>query len=179
MCGIAAIVVTDPRAGQVDRAELRAIRDAMRTRGPDGSGEWVSSDGRVGLAHRRLAIIDLSEAAAQPMHAEPDGLVIVFNGEIYNYQELRAQLEAGGQRFRTTSDTEVLVELYRAKGVGMLSELRGMFAFALWDGVRGRMLVARDLYGVKPLYYSAVGGVVRVASQVKALLAGGRVSRRQ
>ncbi|MFI5167307.1 MAG: asparagine synthase (glutamine-hydrolyzing) [Thermoanaerobaculales bacterium] len=179
MCGIAAIVVTDPRAGQVDRAELRAIRDAMQTRGPDGSGEWVSSDGRVGLAHRRLAIIDLSEAAAQPMHAEPDGLVIVFNGEIYNYRELRAQLEAGGQRFRTTSDTEVLVELYRAKGVGMLSELRGMFAFALWDGVRGRMLVARDLYGVKPLYYSAVGGVVRVASQVKALLAGGRVSRRQ
>jgi len=179
MCGIAAIVVTDRRAGQVDRAELLRIRDAMRTRGPDGSGEWVSPDGRVGLAHRRLAIIDLSDAAAQPMHAEPGGLVIVFNGEIYNYRELRAELEAGGERFATSSDTEVLLAAYRVKGSGMLSGLRGMFAFALWDGMKGRMLLARDLYGVKPLYYSAVGGVVRVASQVKALLAGGRVSRRQ
>ena len=178
MCGVAAIVVRDARGGVVDRAELLAMRDAMRSRGPDGCGEWVAPDGRVGLAHRRLAIIDLSEAAAQPMHAE-GGLVIVFNGEIYNYRELRAGMEREGRRFRTSSDTEVLLELYRAKGAAMLGELRGMFAFALWDGGRGRMLLARDLYGVKPLYWSAGGGVVRVASQVKALLAGGKVSRRQ
>ena len=178
MCGIAAIVVRDARGGAVDRGELLAMRDAMRSRGPDGCGEWVAPDGRVGLAHRRLAIIDLSDAAAQPMVAE-GGLVIVFNGEIYNYKELRAELERGGTRFRTHSDTEVLLELYRAKGATMLPELRGMFAFALWDGSAGRLLLARDLYGVKPLYYSAVGGVVRVASQVKALLAGGKVSRRQ
>ena len=179
MCGVAAIFAFDPRAGQVDRRELRAIRDAMSLRGPDGSGEWFSDDGRVGLGHRRLAIIDLSDAAAQPMFSDDRALAIVFNGEIYNYRELRASLEAAGHRFRTHSDTEVLLELYKSKGAGMLPELRGMFAFALWDGRKRRMLLARDLYGVKPLYFAADCGTVRVASQVKALLAGGSVSRRQ
>ena len=179
MCGIAGIFAYDPRAGQVDRAELRAVRDAMRRRGPDGSGEWFSADGRVGLGHRRLSIIDLSDAAAQPMVRDGGTYAIVFNGEIYNFRELRARLEAEGRRFVTSSDTEVLLELYLARGTAMLTELRGMFAFALWDGRNRRMLLARDLYGIKPLYIAAGGGVVRLASQVKALLAGGRVSRRQ
>ena len=179
MCGIAGIFAFDPRAGRVDRDELRAIRDAMTPRGPDGAGEWVSADGRVGLAHRRLSIIDLSDAATQPMLSSDGERVIAFNGEIYNYRDLRAELEAGGHRFRTTSDTEVLLELYRALGTAMLPRLRGMFAFALWDGAARKALLARDLYGVKPLYFAHDGGVVRVASQVKALLAGGGVSRRQ
>ncbi len=179
MCGLAGIFAFDPRAGQVDRGELTTIRDAMRVRGPDGAGAWFSQDGRVGLAHRRLAIIDLSDAAAQPMVGDDARHVIAFNGEIYNFHELRATLEAEGHRFRTTSDTEVLLALYRRRGPAMLADLRGMFAFALWDGAIRKMLLARDLYGIKPLYYAEGGGTVRFASQVKALLAGGRVARRQ
>ncbi len=179
MCGIAAIVSLGPRGGAVDRAELVAIRDAMASRGPDGSGAWLSEDGRVGLAHRRLAIIDLSDAAAQPMASADGRRVITFNGEIYNYRELRALLPDGGGRLRTASDTEVLLELYAAMGPAMLPRLRGMFAFALYDLGARRVLLARDLYGVKPLYFACDGATVRVASQVRALLAGGRVSRRQ
>ncbi|MDD5562475.1 MAG: asparagine synthase (glutamine-hydrolyzing) [Thermoanaerobaculaceae bacterium] len=179
MCGIAAIVGFDPRQPGVDRDELLRIRDAMHARGPDGSGCWVSPDGRVGLAHRRLAIIDLSDAAAQPMASADGRRVITFNGEIYNYRELRALLPDGGASLRTTSDTEVLLELYAALGTDMLPRLRGMFAFALYDAPARRVLLARDLYGVKPLYVAAGGGTVRVASQVRALLAGGRVARRQ
>ncbi|OYW06092.1 MAG: asparagine synthase (glutamine-hydrolyzing) [Acidobacteria bacterium 37-71-11] len=179
MCGIAAIVALDARGPRVDPEELDRIRDAMAPRGPDGHGSWIASDGRVGLAHRRLAIIDLSDAAAQPMASADGRRVITFNGEIYNYRELRALLPDGGASLRTTSDTEVLLELYAAMGTEMLPHLRGMFAFALYDVPARRVLLARDLYGVKPLYVAADGATVRVASQVKALLAGGRVSRRQ
>ncbi len=179
MCGIAGIFALDPRADRVDRDELLRIRDAMTPRGPDGAGEWVSADGRVALAHRRLSIIDLSDAAAQPMLGSDGERVIVFNGEIYNFRDLRRELEAEGRRFRTTSDTEVLLELYRTRGTGMLAALRGMFAFALWDGPGRKVLLARDLYGIKPLYLAHDGGTLRVASQVKALLAGGGVARRQ
>ncbi|HVN76458.1 MAG TPA: asparagine synthase (glutamine-hydrolyzing) [Thermoanaerobaculaceae bacterium] len=179
MCGIAGIFAFDPRAGRVDPTELRAIRDAMTPRGPDGCGEWISADERVGLAHRRLSIIDLSDAAAQPMFAGDGERVIAFNGEIYNFRDLRRSLEEERHRFRTVSDTEVLLELYASRGTAMLAELRGMFAFALWDGPRRRMLLARDLYGIKPLYIAEGAGAVRVASQVKALLAGGGVPRRQ
>ena len=117
----------------MDPEELDRIRDAMASRGPDGKGAWVSPDRRVGLAHRRLAIIDLSDAAAQPMASADGRRVITFNGEIYNYRELRAVLEGKGYRFRTGTDTEVLLHLYAEKGEAMVSELRGMFAFALWD----------------------------------------------
>ena len=138
MCGIAGIFAYDPRAGQVDRAELRAVRDAMRRRGPDGSGEWFSPDGRVGLAHRRLSIIDLSDAAAQPMVADGGTYAIVFNGEIYNFRELRAELEAEGRRFVTASDTEVLLELYRARGTAMLDRAaRDVRVRALGSGATG------------------------------------------
>lgn len=178
MCGIAGIYAFSPSAPPVDRAQLRAVRDHMAARGPDGHGEWFSDDGRVALGHRRLAIIDLSEGGAQPMASAEGQLVITFNGEIYNYRELRAELEAQGHVFRTQSDTEVLLHLYRARGEAMLGELRGMFAFALWDARKRAMLLARDPFGIKPLYYtpeSAGQGTLRFASQVKALLAGGGI----
>jgi asparagine synthase (glutamine-hydrolysing) len=174
MCGIAAVFHFRDSGG-ADAAALDRVRDSMRARGPDGAGTWLSPDGRVGLAHRRLSIIDLSPAGAQPMHDADGTLCIVFNGEIYNYRELRAELERGGARFRSDSDTEVLLHLYRQRGPAMVRALRGMFAFALWDAGRGGMLLARDPFGIKPLYLSTSGGVLRAASQVRALLAGGGV----
>jgi asparagine synthase (glutamine-hydrolysing) len=179
MCGIAGIYAYHYAANPVDRPELRRIRDHMRARGPDGFGEWYSQDERVGLGHRRLSIIDLSERGAQPM-ASPDGkLVITFNGEIYNFRELRASLEKRGRTFRTQTDTEVLLHLYAVKGEAMVNDLRGMFAFTLWDAEKKALLLARDPYGIKPLYYSDDGWTFRFASQVKALLAGGNISRTQ
>jgi asparagine synthase (glutamine-hydrolysing) len=177
MCGIAGIYAYHHAAPPVDRDELRAIRDHMAARGPDGKGEWYSQDNRVGFAHRRLSIIDLSDRAAQPMASADGQLVITFNGEIYNYRALRRDLEAKGRRFRTESDTEVLLHLYAQKGEAMLGDLRGMFAFALWDARKQSMLLARDPYGIKPLYYADDGWTCRLASQVKALLTGGIVAR--
>lgn len=190
MCGIAAIFAYHPDAPPVDRQELRAIRDRMAARGPDGMGEWYSADGRTGLAHRRLSVIDLSESGAQPMTDPETGNVIVFNGEIYNYRELRSDLEAQGYRFRSTSDTEVLLHLYTAKGQDMVHDLRGMYAFAIYNPgskktvhrkpytvnqSRPDLFVVRDPYGIKPLYIADDGKTLRIASQVKALLAGGKI----
>lgn len=177
MCGVAAIFAYHSAAPAVDRDELRRIRDHMVRRGPDGKGEWFSGNGRVALGHRRLSIIDLTERGAQPMASADGKCVVSFNGEIYNHKELRRKLEAAGRRFRSNCDTEVLLHLYAEKGDAMVQDLRGMFAFALWDADRGAMLLARDPYGVKPLYYADDGWTVRVASQVKALHAGGAVSR--
>ncbi len=176
MCGINGIFAYRADAPAVDPDELMLSRECMRSRGPDAADQWVSDDGRVGLGHRRLAIIDLSPGGAQPMRR--GALAIIYNGEIYNYRELRARLEAGGVTFTSHSDTEVLLRLYEEKGSAMFGELRGMFAIALWDGARRRMLLARDPYGIKPLYYADDGATLRVASQVKALIAGGRVSKR-
>jgi len=178
MCGIAGIFVYKPPAPPVDGEELLRLREAMRARGPDGSGRWLADDQRVGLAHRRLAIIDLSELGAQPMSTEDGSLRVVFNGEIYNYRELRRELEARGYLFRSQSDTEVLLHLYRERGPAMVDRLRGMYAFAIWDQERRGMFLARDPFGIKPLYYSLNGQTLRFASQVKALLAGGAVDRR-
>ncbi|MDP9361106.1 MAG: asparagine synthase (glutamine-hydrolyzing) [Acidobacteriota bacterium] len=175
MCGINAIFAWRDEAPAVDRDEVIATRECMHSRGPDAGNAWFSDDGRVGLGHRRLAIIDLSPGGAQPMHF--GALSIVFNGEIYNYRELRARLEARGRRFTTQSDTEVLLQLYDETQERMLDELRGMFAFSLWDGARRRMLLARDPYGIKPLYYADDGGTIRVASQVRALAASGKISK--
>lgn len=149
----------------------------MSARGPDGSGEWFSSDHRVGLGHRRLAIIDLTESGSQPMVGIKGTPVISFNGEIYNYKELRYQLEKKGYRFLSNSDTEVLLHLYSAYGENLVQHLRGMFAFALWDDEKKIMLLARDPYGIKPLYYADDGWSIRIASQVKALLTSGHISR--
>jgi len=175
VCGIAGIHAYDPRAESVDRAELDALRDAMRTRGPDGFGSFVDERARVGLAHRRLSIIDLSPGGAQPMANSARETVIVFNGEIYNHRALRAELEAEGRHFRSSSDTEVLLALYERDGERMFERLRGMYAFAIWDARRGALLLARDPHGIKPLYLADDGRTLRFASQVKALLAG-RVS---
>lgn len=151
------------------------MRDRMLPRGPDGEGLWVAEDRRVALAHRRLAILDLTPLGAQPMQDPETGNWIVFNGEIYNFGDLRADLESRGIRFRSHCDTEVLLALYREVGVEMLQRLRGMFAFALWDASRRELFMARDHLGIKPLYWSNDGRTFRFASQVKALLAGGAV----
>ena len=174
MCGIAASFSFDSRA-EPQRPDLNEMCERMKCRGPDGSGTWTDASGRVVLAHRRLSIIDLSANGAQPM-VDPSGeLAITFNGEIYNYRELRRELESQGYRFRTESDTEVLLKLYSAYGRSMVSKLRGMFAFALWDGQIGGLLLARDHFGIKPLYVTEGRGAVQAASEVKALLSGNNV----
>jgi asparagine synthase (glutamine-hydrolysing) len=176
MCGIAAIFSYDSNAPRVDEGELTAIRDHMTARGPDGAGNWFDEKRRVGLGHRRLSIIDLSPSGAQPMLWPERKLAITYNGEIYNYRELRSDLEKKGHTFKSTSDTEVLLHLYAEHGDAMAAKLRGMFAFALWDGSRNGLLLARDPFGIKPLYLADDGKTLRAASQVKALLAGGRIS---
>ena len=175
MCGIAAIFAYESAARPVDADELLAIREQMFARGPDGGGQWISDDGRVGLANRRLSIIDISPAGAQPMFNADRSLAITFNGEIYNYAELRKKLIREGRRFQSHCDTEVVLELYATRGETMLNELRGMYAFAIWDRNKGGLFLARDPFGIKPLYYSDNGHTVRLASQVKALRAGGKI----
>jgi asparagine synthase (glutamine-hydrolysing) len=177
MCGINGIFAFHAASSLPKEAELLATREAMRSRGPDGAGSWWNADRYCGLGHRRLSIIDLSDRASQPMVSDDRRLVTVFNGEIYNYPELRTELEGEGVRFRTTSDTEALLHLYSRNGADMVQRLRGMFAFAIWDEERRGLLLARDPYGIKPLYTANDGWTFRFASQVKALMAGGKVSR--
>ena len=174
MCGIAGHFAYGA-AAPVDANALVRMRDHMAPRGRDGKGVWLDPAHRIGLAHRRLAIIDPSAGGAQPMVLGGGRLAITFNGEIYNFRHLRAALEAAGRRFRTASDTEVVLHLYDRHGSDMVEHLRGMFALAIWDGDRRGLLLARDGFGIKPLYYSDAGGTLRFASQVKALLAGGGV----
>ncbi len=177
MCGINGIYAYHCAASSIDRDELVRTRDHMAKRGPDGAGEWISADRRIGFGHRRLSIIDLSDAGAQPMTSADGKLIVTFNGEIYNYRELRCTLEARGRVFRSQSDTEVLLHLYADKGEAMVRDLRGMFAFALWDAERRELLLARDPYGIKPLYYADDGRTFQFASTVKSLLSGGHISR--
>lgn len=177
MCGINGIFAYHSAASLPKEGELLATREAMRARGPDGSGVWWSADRRCGLGHRRLTIIDLSAEANQPMVSNDGRYVVTFNGEIYNYRELRAELAAEGAALRTTSDTEILLHLYARDGAAMVHRLRGMYAFAIWDDARRQLFLARDPYGIKPLYTANDGWTFRFASQVKALLAGGQVSR--
>ena len=147
----------------------------MVSRGPDGAGLWVSGDRRVALAHRRLAIIDLTERGQQPMPSADGRLHVTFNGEIYNYRELRQELEARGCRFQSDCDTEVLLHLYAERGVEMVHALKGMYAFGIWDAREQTLFLARDPFGIKPLYIADDGHSLRFASQVKALLKGGAV----
>lgn len=176
MCGIAGIFNYLSTA-RVSENVLTRMRDSMSVRGPDGFGSWTSADRAVGLAHRRLTILDLTNRGAQPMATEDGSLQITYNGEIYNFRELRAVLESKGVRFRSGTDTEVLLELYRHEGTQFLHRLRGMFAFALWDSAKRSLFLARDPFGIKPLYFADDGVTLRFASQVKALLAGGEVER--
>jgi asparagine synthase (glutamine-hydrolysing) len=176
MCGINGIVSFHASAPPVDVDELTRTREAMRTRGPDAAGSWLSADRRAGFGHRRLSIIDVSDRANQPMLNREGDMVLTFNGEIYNYAELRGELEREGETFDTTSDTEVVLRMYRKWGEQLLPRLRGMFAFAIWDARTNNLFLARDPYGIKPLYYANDGKTFRFASQVKAILAGGAVS---
>ena len=170
MCGIVGVFDYGGPGG-LDEAVLIRMRDSMQHRGPDDEGVYVSTDGRMGLGHRRLAILDPSSAGRQPM-STPDGRYwIVYNGEIYNFRELRGVLEAQGHRFRSRTDTEVLLALYAKEGPKMLHRLRGMFAFGIWDGVARRLWLARDRIGIKPLYYTTHAGRFLFASEIKALLA--------
>ena len=177
MCGINGIFAYNCAAGAPTRTELLTTRDHMVRRGPDGCGEFWSEDGRLALGHRRLSIVDLSDRAAQPMASATGRYTVVFNGEIYNYPALKRELETEGVIFKSASDTEILLQLYERDGAHMVHRLRGMFAFAIWDKVAGTLFLARDPYGIKPLYIADDGWTFRFASQVKALLAGGRVSR--
>ena len=149
MCGIAGVFNFDGEA--VDLRLLRRMTDAIAHRGPDGEGHYV--DAGIGLGHRRLAIIDLSDAARQPMPNETGDVLLTYNGEIYNFQPLRAELEAAGHRFHSATDSEVIVHGYEQWGEECVTRLNGMFAFGLWDGRRRRLVLARDRYGIKPLYY--------------------------
>ena len=175
MCGIVGIVSNTPQA---QRAWLAIGRDAMTHRGPDDAGEWWSADGRVGLAQRRLAVVDLSPAGHQPMHDASGALSIVFNGEIYNFADLRAELIDKGHGFRSHSDTEVILAAYREWGKECLARFNGMFAFALFDARQQTVFLARDRAGEKPLFYHQAGGVLRFASELKALLADPALARR-
>jgi asparagine synthase (glutamine-hydrolysing) len=173
MCGIAGVF--DLRGSRpLDRADLLRMRDTMRHRGPDDAGLFVG-DG-VALAHRRLSIIDVG-GGHQPMSTADRTTWITYNGEVYNFLALRARLEAAGVSFRTKSDTEVVLEAYRAGGDAAVAELRGIFAFAIWDGRRRRLLLARDHVGVKPLYYTVHDGRLLFASEVRAILAWPGVRR--
>src|SRR5246127_5635985 len=167
MCGICGKLVFDP-AATVSPALIKSMADTIRHRGPDDDGYFIS--GPVGLGFRRLSIIDLS-GGHQPLSNEDGSIHIVFNGEIYNYQELRQYLLGRGHVFRTQTDTETIVHLYEELGEACVEKLRGMFAFAIWDDRGKSLFLARDRVGIKPLYYSQSNNSVVFASEIKALLA--------
>lgn len=174
MCGIAGVWMKRGGGDPAGRAGRMAA--VLRHRGPDGQGRW--SDGPVGLGHARLAVIDPSPAAAQPMADEDDRAAIVFNGEIYNFAELRAELEAAGVRFRSRSDTEVVLHGYLRWGGGVVRRLRGMFALAIYDRRQRRLILARDRVGKKPLYYHDGPDLFAFGSEIKAILVNPEVERR-
>jgi asparagine synthase (glutamine-hydrolysing) len=170
MCGISGTLAVDD-GYRVDPELLARMRDTLAHRGPDGAASWLSDDGRVGLAFRRLAIIDLSETAMQPMANEDGAVRVVFNGEIYNHLEIRRELQRLGHRFRTDhSDTEVIVHGFEAWGIDVLQRLRGMFAIGIWDERERTLWLARDRIGIKPLYWTLHHGHLNFASEIKALL---------
>lgn len=166
MCGIAGVYRHN---GAVQEAELWALCRALEHRGPDGEGIWCHSSGKLGFAHRRLAIVDVSPAGRQPMQSSTGRTCIVFNGEIYNFRELQREAARRGWCFRSNSDTEVILALYELDGIACLERLHGMFAFALWDETEGRLWLVRDRLGIKPLYYLWNGTCLAFASELPAL----------
>src|SRR5438034_3259648 len=163
MCGIAGRFNFDS-AMPIDRERLVAMTSAIAHRGPDADGYYVAPG--IGLGHRRLSIIDLA-TGDQPLANEDQTVWVVFNGEIYNFADIRRELEQAGHRFRTHSDTEVIVHAYEEWGAQAVTRFRGMFAFALWDEPRRRLVLARDRVGIKPLYYSVSRGGVTFGSEIK------------
>ena len=168
MCGIVGLIRSD---SLVEAITLTQMRDRLAHRGPDDAGLWISGNQQVGLAHRRLSIIDLSPAGHQPMSNEDGTVWIVYNGEVYNYTDLKHRLEGLGHRFRSNSDTETIIHAYEQWGVKCFSELRGMFALALWDERQQQLLLARDHTGIKPLLYYWDGKTFAFASEIKAFWA--------
>lgn len=166
MCGVAGILHLDGEAASP--VHVHAMADAIRHRGPDGEGQWC--EGPLAFGHRRLAILDLSELGRQPMITRDGRLVITYNGEVYNFRELRAELQALGYGFRSDTDTEVVLNAFHAWGEGALERFNGMFAFAVWDREARRLTLARDRYGIKPLYWAKFGNVLLFASEQKAIL---------
>jgi asparagine synthase (glutamine-hydrolysing) len=167
MCGIAGIVSLGGRPVGHDR--LAAMTAALRHRGPDGAGDYI--DDAVGLGHRRLAVIDLTDNARQPMTGETGDVVVTYNGEIYNFRALREQLESLGHRFRSSTDAEVVVHGFEEWGAACVERFNGMFAFAAWDRRVRTLTLARDRYGIKPLYYTRLAHAFLFASEIKAFLA--------
>jgi asparagine synthase (glutamine-hydrolysing) len=180
MCGIVGILT---RGSVVAPEILERATQSLAHRGPDDSGTVIIRESlpepvEVGLGNRRLAILDLSPLGHQPMQDPQTGNLIVYNGEIYNFREVRGKLEEVGIRFASNSDTEVLLKAYGRWGEGCLEKSRGMFAFAIWDAQRHRLFLARDPMGIKPLYYSASGQYFLFASELRTLLGTGLVPRR-
>lgn len=173
MCGIAGVL--NLNGDPVAPGLLKRMADAVAHRGPDGEGQYA--EGPVGLAHRRLAIIDLSESGSQPMCNETGDVILVYNGEIYNFQNLRVELEAQGHRFHSRTDAEVIVHGYEEWGAECVTRFNGMFAFAVWDRKRRRLFLARDRYGVKPLYWYLQAGIFVFGSEIKSILQHPQVSR--
>jgi len=178
MCGFTTIFAYGENAPLIDKKELTAIHQNLAPRGPDGEGVWIAKNQRLAMAHRRLSIIDITESGAQPMVNADESLRIVYNGEVYNYRELRRQLLESGVKFFSNSDTEVLLHLYARYGSEMVQKLRGMFAFVIWDQKRQGLFIARDAFGIKPLYFADDGKTIRISSQVKSLLAGKKISNK-
>jgi asparagine synthase (glutamine-hydrolysing) len=170
MCGIAGIVSNN---NPIETKRLLRLQEALSHRGPDDQGMWSNSDKTVGLAHTRLSIIDLTPSGHQPMHTLDSRYTIVFNGEIYNYQELKKEMEAQGESFLSTSDTEVLLKLWVKKGRSTLDRIRGMFSLAIWDEAESKLILARDPFGIKPLYFSQDTNCLAFASETRALRAAG------
>lgn len=169
MCGIVGILNFNQQP--VAYSQLKAMTDSIFHRGPDGAGQYI--DGNLGFGHRRLAIIDLSPAGNQPMQTPCGRFTITYNGEVYNFKELKIQLEALGYKFHSQTDTEVVLNAYAEWGYKSLAKFNGMFAFAVWDKKEKRLFLARDRYGIKPLYYCLTDGYVVFASEVKAIIASG------
>lgn len=173
MCGIAGIF--NLKGASVSSVILKRMTDAIAHRGPDGEGCYV--DGQIGLGHRRLAIIDLSPAGHQPMQTSDGSLILTYNGEIYNFQKLRLELESLGHHFRSRTDSEVVLHAYAHWGYDCVSHFNGMFAFAIWDKRKRELFLARDRYGIKPLYYTFADGVFLFGSEQKAILQHPAVKR--
>ncbi|MDP1615589.1 MAG: asparagine synthetase B, partial [Methylococcales bacterium] len=172
MCGIVGALSFNDSSFEVNESYIVTLRDTMIHRGPDGGGVWISPDHKVGLGHRRLSIIDLSEKANQPMSNEDGTIWLTYNGEIYNHAEIRKELEEiGGYVWKTDhSDTEVVLHAFEQWGIECLQRFRGMFAIAIWDSKKQELWLIRDRLGIKPLYYSIHNGRIVFASEIKALL---------
>ncbi len=175
MCGINGIVLSRTSQREINASVLERMRDVITHRGPDDAGMFIDSRARVGFGHRRLSIVDV-KAGHQPMTNEDDSLQIIFNGEIYNHATFRQSLETRGHVYKTHCDTETILHLYEEYGQACVNHLRGMFAFAIWDQRKAELFMARDRFGVKPLYYGHTDdGSLYFGSEIKVLLEAGAI----